>query len=869
MNTLPSGTVTFIFTAIEDSAGLWDRDPEAGQQLTNHHHAVVGRQVAAAGGVVVKFLADGSLAVFSQAPDALAAALAIQRECGSQEHRVAMAIHTGAAQERDHDYFGPTLNRGARLLAVGYGGQILLSQAALAHAGDWLPPGASLRDLGERSLKDLASPERIFQLVHPDLINDFPPLRTLDSRPANLPTQSTALIGRERELSETGALLRRPDVRILSLTGPGGIGKTRLGLQIAAEALDDFDHGVTYAPLEAITQPGLLPSAIASALGVREIVGEPLLETIKEQLRPRQQLLLLDNFEQIVAAGPLVSELLAHAPQLKVLITTREVLHVYGEYEYPLAPLAVPDAGEQGGADELADYPAVALFLAHAERFKPGLGADPEHAAAIAEICRQLDGLPLAIELAAARTRLLSPRQILARLSNRLQALTGGARDLPLRQQTLRGAIDWSFGLLEPAEQDLFASLAVFSGGWSLEAAEAVCAAHAALDPLDGIGSLLNKSLLRQEEQAGGEARFWMLETIREYAIERLDERTASGALRRQHAEFFARLADQTEVALRGSHQAEWLTRLELEHHNLRAALRFAENTGDAELLVRLSGGLWRFWSMHGHLSEGAEWLAKALARGDLADPAHLAMVRHGAGFLGWQRGDYELARGHFEAGLALRRSLGDTLGSAMLLNNLGHLAILRGDDAAATSLLEEALGYQRTIGDRWGAAFSILNLGNVALRQERYADAAALYDESLAGRRALNDQRGIAGSLSNLGWVRLAERDPGAAAECFAEALRLYLDQGHKIGIAECLTGLASVALQRERPEAAARLWGAAEALGESLGARLCPDIGPIFSRHQAAMAELAGQQAPAAACREGRALPLARVIEEAFAQR
>src|SRR5215204_199585 len=454
---------------------------------------------------------------------------------------VRMALHTGSAEERDGDYFGPPLNRVARLLSAAHGGQTLLSLPAQELVRDQLPVDAQLRDLGQHRLKDLARPERVFELLAPDLPAGFPPLRTLESRPNNLPMQPTLLVGREREVGEVRGRLLAPEVRLLTLTGPGGTGKTRLALQAAADLLDEFEDGVFFVALAALTDPTLVVSSIARALGVRESGDRPLIEGVKDYLRDKRVLLLLDNFEQVLGAAPMAGELLAAVPRLEVLATSRIPLGVYGEYEYTVPPLSIPDTKRLPGLEALSHYEAVRLFIERATAAKADFAVTSENAPAVAEICARLDGLPLAIELAAARVKLLPPKAMLGRLGRRLKLLTGGA-------------IEWSHTLLEEGEKTLFARLAIFSGGRTLEAIEAVCDAQGDLpmDAFDGVSSLVDKSLLTQEEGPDGEPRFVMLETIHEYAREKLRESGEAEEIARVHAEYFLALAEEAEPQLTG-----------------------------------------------------------------------------------------------------------------------------------------------------------------------------------------------------------------------------------------------------------------------------------------------------------------------------
>jgi predicted ATPase/class 3 adenylate cyclase len=508
----PTGTLTFLFTDIEGSTKLWEHHPEAMQLALARHDGILRDATEQHDGYVFKTVGDAFCCAFRTAPDALKAALEIQRRLLSEEWevssplRVRMALHTGAAEERDGDYFGPPVNRVARLLPAAYGGQVLLSLPAQELVRDQLPTGTTLRDLGEHRLKDLFRPERVFQLVSPDLRSEFPPLRTLDAYRNNLPLQPTPLVGREKEVAQVCDLLRGGETRLLTLTGPGGIGKTRLALQAAADLLEDFTDGVYFVALATLTEAELFFSAVAETLGVKETAEQPLDESLKDYLSERRLLLLLDNLEQVLGAAPAVSELLSAAAGLKVLVTSRTPLRLYGEKEYAVPPLSVPDVRHLPDLKALSQYEAVRLFIERAKSAKVDFEVTDENAPAVAEICVRLDGLPLAIELAAARIKMLPPKAMLQRLSSRLKLLTGGARDLPARQRTLRATIEWSFALLDEGEQLLFACLAVFSGGRTLEAIEAICDAGGDLpmDAFEGISSLVDKSLLRQEEGPGG-----------------------------------------------------------------------------------------------------------------------------------------------------------------------------------------------------------------------------------------------------------------------------------------------------------------------------------------------------------------------------
>src|ERR687894_2385677 len=618
----PSGTVTFLFTDIEGSSRMWEKSPETMRTALARHDEVLRSAIEAHGGHVFKTVGDAFCASFPTAPEALGAALSAQRALLVNEDwgeggppLVRMALHTGSAEERNGDYFGPPLNRVARLLSAAHGGQILLSLPAQELVRDLLPVGVELRDLGEHRLKDLARPERVFELLAPDLPAGFPPLRTLESRPNNLPMQPTPLVGREREVEDVRERLLAPEVRLLTLTGPGGTGKTRLALQAAADLLDEFEDGVFFVALATLTDPTLVASTVAQVLDVRESGDQPLIEGVKDYLKDKRLLLVLDNFEQVLEAAPLAGELLS-APRLKVLATSRIPLGVYGEHEYAVPPLAVPDPKRLPGLEALSQYEAVRLFIERARAAKADFAVTSENAPAVAEICARLDGLPLAIELAAARVKLLPPGAMLGRLGRRLKLLTGGARDLPERQRTLRGAIEWSHTLLEEGEKTLFARLAVFSGGRTLEAIEAICDTEGDLpiEAFEGVSSLVDKSLLRQEEGPNGEPRFVMLETVHEFAREKLGQSAETQEIKRVHAEYFLTLIEVAHPELKGPDQLEWLERLEAEHDNMRAALSWASERKEVEVALRLGGSLWWFWWMRGYYSEGRRWLQEALA---------------------------------------------------------------------------------------------------------------------------------------------------------------------------------------------------------------------------------------------------------------
>jgi predicted ATPase len=733
----------------------------------------------------------------------------------------------------------------------------------------------SLAELGEHRLKDLFRPERVFQLSAPGLPVEFPPLRTLDTYRNNLPLQPTPLVGREKEVSEVCDLLRGTETRLLTLTGPGGTGKTRLALQAAADLLDDFPDGTFFTPLATLTEAGLFLSTVAETLGVRETGEQPLDESLKDYLRERRLLLVLDNFEQVLGAAPAVTEMLAGAPELKVLATSRAPLGLYGEHEYAVPPLSVPDVRHLPDFKTLSQYEAVRLFIERAKSAKADFEVTDESAPAVAEICVRLDGLPLAIELAAARIKMLPPKAMLQRLTSRLKLLTGGARDLPVRQRTLRGAIEWSHTLLGDGEKTLFARMAVFSGGRTLEAVEAVCDAQGDLpvDTFEGVSSLLDKSLLRQEEGPEGEPRFVMLETIHEYAREKLQESGEAEEIGHAHTEYFLALAEEAEPELVGTDQVSWMDGLEAEHDNLRAALSRSLEAGDSGSALRIGGALWRFWNVRGHFSEGRRWLTAGLS-GEGAAPASLrARASLGLGYLELRQGDYPRAVEDLEASHSLYREIGDRRGQAyalcflgwialdrnefdraeelleeslalsraagtardvsVSLNALAMLKVYRGDHERATAMQEECLSLAREAGDVQIIAVLTYNLGFTAAMTGEYERAEAFVREAQELFREVGD-RSMAPLASNrLGFLALSQDDPDRAEELCVEAIRDLQEQAQIPGIDFALEILGGVAASRGGIRRAARLWGAVAGYRDATGAPWIPEERAMIEAH------------------------------------
>ena len=730
-------------------------------------------------------------------------------------------------------------------------------------------------------------------------------------RAGNLPAQRTGLVGRQAEVAAVKELLLREDVRLLTVTGPGGIGKTRLAVQVASELLERLGGNAYFVSLSSLNDPGLLGSAIVQTLGIGEAGGRSPLEIVMQHLQDPARppvLLVLDNFEHLAAAAGTVAELMVSGENLKIIVTSRSALHVYGEHEFPLPPLALPDAGAKSSPESLAQYPAVALFLQRAVAVKPDFKLGSDNASAVAEICARLDGLPLAIELAAARIKILPPSSLLARLSSRLQLLTGGARDLPQRQQTLRAAMDWSYDLLSGPEQRLFRRLSVFAGGCNLEGVEAVCDTKGDLDLdlLDGMGSLVDKSLVRQVEQGRSESRFVMLETVREYAAEKLRESGEEAGTKRAHAAYCLVLAEEVAEPS-GAEEAHWVERLSLEHENFRAALDWLIETEDADWGLRLGAALFRFWETREYLTEGRDGLRKLLQLKN-ALPATKARQRalFAAGVLGVGQGDHaasglllreslEIARqlgdkqgaavslnalavsarergdsgeacSLFEESMALWQELGDRRAVARSLSNLASTVKIQGDYARARALYRQCLGIFEELGDRSGVAWSLNHEGDAAREQGDSAAARELYEQGLAIFRGLNDRWGIAGTLADLGNLAREQGDPATAQSMYRESLKTFRELDHKRGIARLLEGFAALAAGSGEAERALRMAGAAAALRQQIGA-------PLTAAEQAKMEaslrsarEALSSEKRAAAWSEGWNVSTERALEEAL---
>ena len=918
--------LTFLMTDVEGSTPLWERHEPIMRQVMARHDALLDAVIGAHGGRRVRERGEGDsiFAVFTSPSAAVAAVcaagLALLAEPWPVETpiKVRMALHTGEAQWRDGDYYGPVVNRCARLRGLGHGGQILLSTATAALVRSNLPAGASLRGLGAHTLKGMDQGEEVFQLCHPNLPAAFPPLLSQETPNSNLPAAPTGLIGREREQEQVLAL--QAEHQLVTLVGAGGVGKTRLALAVAAELVDHYADGVWLVELAALVEPELVPMTVAQTLGIREEPGRPILTTLTEQLKHRQALLVLDNCEHLVdACAALVGALLQTCRRVRVLATGRDALRVRGEQRYRVPSLSVPET-RQLPPLALLDAGAVRLFVARAQERQPSFALSERNAGAVVEVCARLGGIPLAIELAAARVAAMPVEAIATRLDDRFRLLTGGPRDALPRQRTLQATLDWSYDLLSASEQLMLARLAVFAGGWTLEAAEAVCTAEGseAWEALDLIEGLVNKSLAQLEE-SGETPRYRMLESVRQYGWRRLQvwparDRPESDATQERHLAWCVSLAEQAAHELTGPEQRSWLTRLEDEHDNLRAALGNAlapaSSAETATQGMALAGALWHFWYLRGHLSEGRHWLEGALARapenGSAEARAARARALYGAGTLAYMQDDGAHAVERLQASLDLYRDLGARREAAQALTGLGNVAFLRGDYARTTELYGEALRAQRELGDRRGMGTTLNNLAHVSLARGDFAEAARLQDESLALRRALGDSHAIAMSISSMAAivhelgdfaraealyqeslamrrdmgdrqgeaVSLSEfagallesgQDVAAAIPLFRESLSLYQSLGNRWGVAGCLEGLAWSWLELD-PRRAVRLLGAAAAIRRQIEEPPLPRMRVVRDRNEAALRASLGEAAFEAEWAVGAVMPAERVLAEAL---
>ena len=795
----PPGTLTMFLTDVEGSTRLWEEHPDAMPRAIQRHHELAHEAIERHGGYRPPDQGEGDsvFAVFSVAPSAVACALDFQRALAAEPWpdqvalRVRVALHTGALELRDgRNYAGLALNRCARLRAIAHGGQVVLSEATRVLTALDLPAGASLQDLGVHRLQDLSLSERVFQLCHPDLPAAFPPLRSLDARPHSLPLQLTRFVGRERELGEVRSALR--SARLVTLTGTGGSGKTRLALQVAADLLEEYPDGTWFVECAGTADPALVPRVVSSTLGIREQQGRLILDTLVHHLATKTTLLVLDNCEHLLdACAELADRLLRACAGLTLLVTSREPLGITGEVVRRVPPLSIPEATLVPSAEAVATFEAVQLFVDRAVSAEPRFALTDANAAAVVAICRRLEGIPLALELAVARLQALSIEQLQDRLEDRFRLLTGGSRTALPRQRTLRATVDWSHDLLTEPEQILLRRLAVFAGGFSLDAAEQVCGDRqvAPADVLDLLTQLLDKSLAHLETGPAS-GRYRLLETIREYALEKLRAAGEEPELRWRHLTYYIGFA---ESALRGPDQQTWLDRLHTELDNFRAAFGWRLRQQDPEPALRLASALLEFWVVRADWSEGLEWVERALDLPGKVEPAVRMKALRAAAELADVLSDYPRSTARYEESLTIARSLGDKRAIAMALDGLAHEAQRVGRVTEARPLIEESVALLREVGDEPSIARS---LGGLAWLAGNYAKARALWNENLAIRRRLGNRESVGWSVIQVGHATQGEGDYAAARAAYEESLSIGRDLGYKRMIARSLTQLGEVAL-------------------------------------------------------------------------
>jgi predicted ATPase/class 3 adenylate cyclase len=923
MPLLPTGTVTFLFTDIEGSTPLWEREPDLMRQALQRHDTLLRQAIEAQGGHLYKVIGDAMQAAFEQPGPALAAAIAAQRALTGEPWptsapiRVRMGLHLGPAEASGTDYATThTLNRVARVMAAAHGGQVVVSRAVTEVVREQLPEGLGLHDLGQHRLKGLSQLEQLFQVQAPDLPADFPPLASLDIRRHNLPPQLTTFIGREQEIAAVTGLLS--NARLVTLTGPGGAGKTRLALHAAASLSEALPDGAWLVELAPVADPSLVLPTVATALSLREQPGLSLPDALTDYLQGRALLLVLDNCEHLVAAcAQAVEAVLRAGARVRVLATSREALGVPGETAFRVPSLSLP-ASERGTAPEtvagLAGSEAVRLFVDRARAALPDFALSAQNAAAVAQICRRLDGIPLALELAASRVRLLRVEQIAARLDDRFRLLTGGSRSALPRQQTLRALIDWSYDLLAAHERTLLQHLSVFAGGWSLEAAEAIGRDNV----LDTLATLVDKSLVNVTRAAGEEARYTLLETIRQYANEKLVAAGAAeaAAVRERHLAYFIHFAEAVQPRLFGPEEDYWLEQLEREHDNLRAALGWGLET-DVEAALRLSTALYWFWERRAYGSEARRWLDETVARvealpapaspeanrrrqrwlgigqmeragvaatyGDIVTAcaraeASMPLLRQGeeegalmvalsfASVANLDLGHLEQAQAFSEAAQLMRPLIGEKWLVPMALHWLSqYVNRARGDYTTGRALMLESIRLFREMGSAWGAALSQMGLGFIADEHGDHAEAERWLRVAMEAARAMGDRFRANQSRSVLAHIARHKGDVPAALALYREAIVEWLALSQLVSVAELLEFMGYLAVNEARPQRAARLLGAAEARREVLQAPLNPSEHAAREAALAGLAALSGPDNAAADWELGRAMTLDEAVSYA----
>jgi predicted ATPase/class 3 adenylate cyclase len=825
-----TAVATYLFTDIEGSTRLWEQDPVRMPRAMARHDAIARAAVEANRGVVVKMIGDGVHASFEDPLDALATTLELQRKLTDPAAtngialRVRCGLHVGVAESRDNDFFGPAVNRAARVMSVAHGGQVLLSEAVAVLVRGRLPPGVSLRALGAVRLRDLSTVENVYQVVHADLREGFPALRSLEATPNNLPRQGTTFIGREIEINDAKRALG--SASLVTLFGAGGIGKTRLSLQLAVEVLDDYSDGAWFVELAPLNDERLVAQAVASVLGVKEEVGHPVTEALVKHLADRHLLLILDNCEHLVrACAALAEQLIRSAPHLRILASSREPLRVSGEVCFPVPALEVPNLQDSFMPGALSQYPSVRLFVSRAAAARSTFSLTDDNAVAVAEICQRLDGIPLAIELAAARVRAMSAENIATRLNDRFSLLNRGDRTALPRQQTLRALIDWSYDILTAREKTLFCRLAVFAGGWTLESAEAVCSGDDVHENgmLDLLSDLIDKSLVTVV--AEGE-RYRLLETVRQYADDRLTQSGEGDATRSRHLEFFLNLTEKVAPQLLGADQGTGLQRIDVERENILSAHGWALRVdGGAELDYRLVHAIKHYWFSRGLLNLGHRVTVEATEnKGGQSSSAARCNALFVAGQICCAMGRYAEAPRYLEEGLQTARALDDKRLVVSVLGALTWAALGQGDRPAARMHGQVALELAQQLGNKRQIAVASNALAQICRLEGDLASAQPLYEQSVHLGRELGDREMVAAALLNLAILAIQHGAVARARVLLGEVLSIAEETGSKPagqGALEVSAGLAAIA---EDWEYAARFYGLSERQTDDTGIQRDP---------------------------------------------
>jgi predicted ATPase/class 3 adenylate cyclase len=878
----PTGVITFLFTDIEGSTRLLHVLGDRYRTVQDRHGEII-RATVAEDGYVVRTEGDSFFVTFRNPVQAVRAAVTAQRRLASNEWptgselRVRMGLHTGQGLLGGDDYIGIDVNTAARIAGAAHGGQVLLSEATRALTQHDLPGGVVARDLGEHRLRDIAHPERLFDLVIDGLPSDFPPIKSMGIRPNNLPLPLNSFIGRAHEVAQAVQLLEGH--RLVTLTGPGGSGKTRLALELARDHLAGFEDGVYFVDLAPLLHHEQVPSELVQGLGMREVPGRDLVDILVDRLAAKDVLLVLDNFEHVLPACWVVERLLGSAPRLRILTTSRAPLRIYGEQELAVPPLALPDPYQVYEPRALTQIEAIALFTDRVRAVRPEFVVTDENAAAVAGICARLDGLPLAIELAASRMKVLSPQKILSRLAIGPDLLTATARNLPPRQRTLRATINWSYGLLYEPEQRLFARLSVFKGGASFDAAEAVGNPEDDLgvDTLDALTVLVDNSLVRQTETKDAEPRFGMLETIREYAGELLASGDDAAPARRRHADYFLTLAHDGESHLTTDDQVQWLNRFELEHDNLQATFRWTLDAGEPERGLAAAAAMWRFWQQRGYLSVGRSWLERLLSSSGPEQTATVANGHLAAGSIAYWQGDYDATDQHYRKGLTIFQALGDQRGIAEATYNLAFAPewddsldiAARSVDIVSIERMQDALRRFEELGDVAGVAKA---KGNLAFHLAFAGDmesAGPLLEEAIAGYRQLHEKLHLADALIAYGQGLLLRGDYVDARAALIEALGLVHEADNWAAVSGVLEGMSFLESRQGRHERAVRILGSFQEIRRTMEFTYPLAASSTLGIDVVAEARNAiGDEAVDRALAEGRAMTRAEAVAYAAAE-